>query len=201
MIKFSQVGQELSKYKPFDAIEASALVQINDFVARVGGGENGNFLPCIERTTREGHLTASAWVIDKTYQFALLLHHAKLNLWLQPGGHIDAADGAIDVAARRELLEESGLAHVFDLHQGLFDVDAHTIPARSRTDAVTDEVVTEPAHWHYDLRFAFIALDKNAVKISDESHGFRWVAISTLLGNDTDASIRRLAEKTCALKI
>ena len=201
MIKFSQVGRELSKYNAFDAIEASALVQISDFLARVGGGESGNFLPCIERTTLEGHLTASAWVIDKTHQFALLLHHAKLNLWLHPGGHIDAADGAIDVAARRELQEESGLAHVIDLHQGLFDVDAHTIPARSRTDAATGVVETEPAHWHYDLRFAFVAPDKDAVKISDESHGFRWVLISTLLGDDTDTSIRRLAQKTIALKV
>ncbi len=196
MIKFSQVGHELSKYKPFDVVEAKALAQISDFVVRVGGGENGNFLPCIERTTLEGHLTASAWVIDKTKQFALLLHHAKLNLWLQPGGHIDAEDGAMDVAARRELAEESGLIDVIDAHQGLFDVDAHNIPARRRTDAATGKTDYEPSHWHYDLRFAFIAPHPELVAISDESHGFRWVPIATLLGDDTEASIRRLAQKT-----
>jgi 8-oxo-dGTP pyrophosphatase MutT (NUDIX family) len=199
MIKFSQLSHELSKYKPFDVVEANALTQISNFVMRVGGGENGNFLPCIERTTLEGHLTASAWVIDKTKQFALLLHHSKLNLWLQPGGHIDAEDGAIDVAARRELAEESGLIDVIDAHQGLFDVDAHNIPARNRTDVATGQIVFEPAHWHYDLRFAFIAPEPELVKISDESQGFRWVSIVTLLGDDTEPSIRRLAQKTAHL--
>lgn len=199
MIKFSQVGCELNKYKPFDVTEAAALLQISEFVNRVGGGENGNFLSCIERTTLEGHLTASAWVVDKTAQFALLLHHAKLNLWLQPGGHIDAADGAIEAAARRELQEESGLVDVIDLHQGLFDVDAHTIPACSRPNATTGKIVTEPTHWHYDLRFAYIAPMPELVKISEESHGFRWIAIATLLGGDVGPSIRRLAEKTVQL--
>ncbi len=200
MIKFSQLSQELSKYRPFDVVEVTALAQIKEFVIRVGGGKNGNFLPCIERTTLEGHLTASAWVIDKTQRFALLLHHAKLNLWLQPGGHIDAEDGSIDAAAKRELCEESGLIDVLDAHQGLFDVDAHTIPPRSRTDTVTGKTTHEPAHWHYDLRFAFVAPDQSLVKISDESHGFRWVKIATLLGEETEASIRRLAQKTASIK-
>ena len=200
MIKFSQISQELNKYKPFDADEARALAQINSYVARVGGADSNNILCCIDRATLEGHLTASAWVVDKTRQFALLLHHAKLNLWLQPGGHIDAEDGAIDVAARRELAEESGLIDVLTAQEGLFDVDAHRIPARSRTDIEAMETTIEPAHWHYDLRFAFIAPDKNLVKCSDESHGFRWVKISSLCGDETDASIRRLAQKTAFLQ-
>ena len=201
MIKFSQISQELNKYKPFDADEARALAQISSYVARVGGADGANILRCIDRATLEGHLTASAWVVDKTRQFALLLHHAKLNLWLQPGGHIDAEDGAIDVAARRELAEESGLIDVLAVHEGLFDVDAHSIPARSRTDIETMETMIEPAHWHYDLRFAYSAPDKNLVKLSDESHGFRWVEISSLCGDETDASIRRLAQKTAFLQL
>ena len=44
------------------------------------------------RSTLEGHVTASAWVINVATTHALLLHHAKLDCWVQPGGHIDDSD-------------------------------------------------------------------------------------------------------------
>ena len=68
---------------------------------------------CFERTCRPGHITGSAWVLSHDRQRCLLLHHGKLDRWLQPGGH---ADGQSDVAsvALREAQEETeiGRAHV-----------------------------------------------------------------------------------------
>jgi 8-oxo-dGTP pyrophosphatase MutT (NUDIX family) len=34
-----------------------------------------------------GHLTGSGFALDSTRQRLLLLHHGRLNRWLQPGGH------------------------------------------------------------------------------------------------------------------
>jgi hypothetical protein len=49
---------------------------------------------CFERTCRPGHITGSAWVLSPDRQKVLLVHHAKLDRWLQPGGH---SDGEIDI--------------------------------------------------------------------------------------------------------
>ena len=37
------------------------------------------------RTNLTGHITGSAWVVDPTYTQALLIHHLKLDKWVQPG--------------------------------------------------------------------------------------------------------------------
>ncbi len=39
------------------------------------------------KVNTKGHLTASGWVLDKDYEYVLLTHHAKLNIWIQIGGH------------------------------------------------------------------------------------------------------------------
>ena len=41
---------------------------------------------CFQRTCRPGHITGSAWVLSHDRTKCLLLHHRKLDRWLQPGG-------------------------------------------------------------------------------------------------------------------
>ena len=55
-----------------------------------------------------GHITASSWIIDKDRKSVLLTHHAKLDRWLQPGGHADGQEDVLAVA-QREAYEETGL--------------------------------------------------------------------------------------------
>ena len=60
------------------------------------------------RTQLLGHFTASAWVLDLDTQSVLLIHHSKLDRWLQPGGHADGDADLLSVA-QREVWEETGL--------------------------------------------------------------------------------------------
>src|SRR6188768_103653 len=84
---------------------------------------------CFHRDHFPGHITGSAWIIDTTKQFVLLTHHAKLNRWLQPGGHADGDENVMGVA-RREAIEETGVENFNLLHESIFDIDIHAIPAR-----------------------------------------------------------------------
>ena len=138
-----------------------------------------------QRSTLDGHITASAWVLNATRTHALLLHHAKLNCWLQPGGHLDDGDASPAVGAWREAREETGLAALQLVDEKLFDLDVHGIPARA----------AEPAHLHYDLRYLIISSD-SAVNLSDESLGARWIALHELSRPPFERSIARMAEKS-----
>lgn len=144
------------------------------------------------RTTLEGHITASAWLLDRSRSHAALIHHRKLSLWLQPGGHVEDFDASWRAAAQREVTEETGLdrfiAQADDAK--LFDVDVHPIPARPN----------EPAHFHYDLRFLFIAdvdatVNRKLMINKEEAHDCRWFALTELQNDSSlDASVRRMIE-------
>jgi len=76
-------------------------------------------------TQQSGHITASAWVVDRAGTMALLTHHRKLGRWLQLGGHADgdpdvrrvALREAMEAAAHRDSIAAeyaTGFAIVFD---------------------------------------------------------------------------------------
>ena len=102
---------------------------------------------------------------------------------------MDDSDGSVQAAALREAREESGMDDLQLVHDSLFDVDAHLIPARHN----------EPEHTHYDLRFLFQAQHHDFC-ISDESHDLAWVELSTLTSENNNASISRMAKKTFRTK-
>jgi len=168
----------LSALRAFDAGEQTHREQIISFVQRHPS-------QWWQRATPEGHITGSAWVLNAQRTHALLLHHAKLNCWVQPGGHLDDSDASPAAGALREAVEETGLASLQLASEKLFDVDVHSIPARA----------TEPAHLHYDLRYLIISPDSNVI-ISDESLGARWMALEELTRPGIERSISRMAEKS-----
>jgi 8-oxo-dGTP pyrophosphatase MutT (NUDIX family) len=130
-----------------------------------------------------GHFTASAFIFSPGSSCALLIAHPTLGLWLQPGGHLEPGDESPLAAARREVLEETGLD---DLRFGsdLFDVDVHEIPARRAT----------PAHLHFDLRFVGIVEGLPAAR-GQEGVEARWIGLAELPTLASDESVRRMARK------
>lgn len=139
---------------------------------------------CFERSLQVGHITGSAWVVNRDGSRALFTHHRKLDAWLQLGGH---ADGEADVprVALREAEEESGLAELRLFSEEIFDVDIHAIPARG----------AEPAHFHYDVRYVVQAIGSDAFRVSNESHDLAWIPISDVLAQFNEESILRMARK------
>lgn len=145
---------------------------------------------CFHRDHLPGHITGSAWILNKKKTHVLLVHHAKLNKWLQPGGHADGEENVLSVAMR-EVNEETGLIHFKELVPGIFDIDIHTIPARADF----------PEHLHYDIRYALIATeDDEVIEVSAESHDVKWIALEEvpeLCCNNS--SILRMLAKTKAI--
>ncbi|MEZ4709455.1 MAG: NUDIX hydrolase [Caldilineaceae bacterium] len=174
--------EELAQYGRDFPNESAAAAQFIDFVQQ--------HADCFERSLTIGHITGSAWVVNVTGTHALFTHHRKLNRWLQPGGHADGDPNVRNVSLR-EAQEESGLRTLEFASPHIFDLDAHRIPARG----------AEPAHMHYDVRFALRAVGNEPLVISDESHELAWFTMAEIAAQFNDESLLRMMRKWQRLHI
>ncbi|MCD7439137.1 NUDIX hydrolase [Streptomyces lincolnensis] len=129
----------------------------------------------------DGHITASALVIDPSRERVLLTLHKKLRMWLQMGGHCEPGDRTLADAALREGTEESGIAGLDLLPGGPVRLDRHHTPCA----------------WHLDVQYAALAPAGAVEAISDESLDLRWFAYDEVAGV-ADESVVRLLEATRA---
>lgn len=141
-------------------------------------------------SSTEAHFTASA-VILNLEGAPLALLHAKLNRWLQPGGHIESTDASPLEAALREIEEETGLNNLHILSPYPIDLDIHTIPARG----------TVGTHDHYDLRFGFLLTQATSPRVNHEAHALAWLTGSDLEQWLKDPSIYRAYQKANQLRM
>ncbi|WKK87537.1 NUDIX hydrolase [Marivirga arenosa] len=137
------------------------------------------------RDNLDRHFTASAWIINPISQQVLLLHHKKLNKWLQAGGHADG-DENLEKVARKEASEETGHNNLQQISESIFDIDIHTIPERKGI----------PQHEHYDVRFAYFCHEIEETSINSESNDFQWVELDRIKDLTNEPSILRMVSKT-----
>ena len=125
-----------------------------------------------------GHFTASGFVISPDGDSVLLIHHGKLDRWLQPGGHIEAEDMSVEIAARREVIEETGINGLRHVGPGLLRIDAHGIPERGR----------EPHNVPIDPGIGFRALSPGIGPL-DGVLDAKWVRFGALARCDVDDAL------------
>lgn len=142
---------------------------------------------CFDRRLLPGHVSGSGWVVNPARSHVLLMHHRKLNLWLQPGGHADN-DPDIHGVVIKETAEECGLdpSAIKLVDHAIFDVDVHTVYASAH----------DPRHDHFDIRFLIEIDDTQPVPGNDESHEIGWVALDDVSRFNNARSIYRLVQKT-----
>ncbi|MFH8608117.1 NUDIX hydrolase [Streptomyces sp. NPDC018029] len=135
------------------------------------------------KSCTDGHVTASALVVDPSRGRVLLTLHKKLRMWLQMGGHCEPGDPTLAAAALREATEESGVPGLTLLAGGPVRLDRHPIPG--------------PCTQHLDVQYAAMAPADAVEAISDESLDLRWFAYDEV-ADVADESVVRLVEATRA---
>ena len=130
-----------------------------------------------------GHFTASAFILDVKRSKVILTLHAKLNRWLQLGGHVEDGE-TIHEAALREGLEESGLRSLVPCGNLPIDMDAHEIPARG----------SEPKHFHFDSTFLFLTEEED-IEVTQESLDLRWVDLEQVSVISDESNLRRIVKR------
>lgn len=137
---------------------------------------------CFLRSCRVGHFTSSAFLLNKDKTHVCLMHHAKLNKWMQLGGHCDGDSDVLSVAIK-EAREESGIENIKPIKSDIFDIDIHLIPPSSKDDA----------HYHFDIRFLLHAYDDDDTLVKNhESNELKWVQKAE---HDVPSNVVRMFKK------
>lgn len=125
-----------------------------------------------------GHIVAGGFIYAKEEDKFLVLYHNDLKMFLYPGGHVDSSDVNILEAAKREILEETGLSNLEQLkltEDALMpiDIDTHKIGYSERLNL--------PEHYHFDFRYLFM-VDKISDLNTDteELSSYKWISVEEL---------------------
>jgi 8-oxo-dGTP pyrophosphatase MutT (NUDIX family) len=148
-----------------------------DYLDHLAEHPDGIWKPC-----RDGHITASALVIDPVGERVLLTLHRKMKMWLQMGGHCEPEDATLADAALREATEESGITGLTLLRPEPVNLDRHLTPCA----------------WHLDVQYAALAAPGAVEAISEESLDLKWYAYDEV-GEVADGSVEALLARTRAL--
>jgi 8-oxo-dGTP pyrophosphatase MutT (NUDIX family) len=167
----------LTDYRPTDSVEQRHRIDMLDLAAASQDPfDRHQFVP--------GHFTASAFVLHPEGDRVVLVHHARLGIWVQPGGHIEQGDATLGDAAAREVAEETGLRELVPIAHNPFDLDIHIIPALG----------DQPSHLHHDVRFAFLATTTELAP-NHEVLEVAWIGPGDLMALGADHSVLRALEK------
>ncbi len=174
-------------------IKEKLLAEIDEYIERSPGEEGPlrlrEFIHSTDhlfsRDAKGGHITCSAWILDDSRTQAVLVRHRRLNLWIQPGGHIEPFETP-QQGALRESSEETNITDLKLLDPKIFHISIMDFP----------EGKDGPAHLHYDLRYLIQAPPGAQLSAADEIDGAQWVPMDALADHSDENTILVMAQKT-----
>jgi 8-oxo-dGTP pyrophosphatase MutT (NUDIX family) len=144
------------------------------------------------RKNFRGHITGAGIVLSPDKSKLLVVHHKFFDDWSQPGGHWEAGDPNPRTAAKREVIEETNadIAEQSPIAgndlQIPLDIETYAYDARPEKN--------EPAHFHHDFRYVFLAKSENLKPQKSEVNSATWMPFDDPRLKNIQKSIAKLRQ-------
>ena len=168
--------EALDRFSPPGAAEAADVERIR--AAAAAGDPWSRDAPL--------HVTGSALIVHPPSHRVLLRWHARQHAWIQVGGHGDPGERDPLAVARREGVEETGLA------------DLVPFPDDAVVQVVVVDVPAAPhegAHQHADVRFLLATTEPDAARPEQPGAELRWLTVEEALATTTEANVQELVRR------
>ena len=173
----------LAHHRPTDPVERGDVDRVRRILA------DGVSDPWARDTPL--HVTASAFVVDRSSGRVLLRWHDRQRAWIQVGGHADPGETDPIRVALREGAEETGLTDLAPWPGGPEPLHLVIVPVPAKGD--------EAAHEHADIRFVFGTDAPDDVTPEHVGAPLRWLDFDEALELTTEANVRESLRRTAAL--
>lgn len=157
-----ELRRQIEKYIPWNEQEAAD----RDEILRALTQEN-----IFTRENKAAHMTASAWVVNRSRDKALMAYHNIYHSWSWLGGHADGEKDLLALAVR-EVREESGIRYVKPLSEDIFSMEILTVDGHEKKG------VYVPSHLHLNVTYLLEADEKETLFMKpDENSGVAWFSL------------------------
>lgn len=164
--------ESIEKFTPCCEQEESDKRLILDFIRC---SENA-----FERSNETAHMTASAWVLDRSRSKVLMVYHKIYNSWSWTGGHADGETDLLSVALR-EVTEETGLKSVRPVSDEIYSLEILTVDGHEKKGKYVS------CHLHMNVTYLLEADESEELKVcEDENTGVGWFSLSEALEASTE---------------
>ena len=114
------------------------------------------------------HITSSGFIMNKTLDKVLMVHHNIRNVWSWTGGHADGDRDLLKVAIK-EANEETGTINVTPLTESIITIDILPVYGHMRKGKYVS------GHLHLSIAYILIASEKEKLVVNeDENSGVMW---------------------------
>ena len=126
------------------------------------------------RENEIAHITCSGFILNKTLNKTLFVHHNIRNVWSWTGGHADGNPNFLAVAAQ-EAEEETGV-RVTPISEKIASIDILTVTSHFKANKYVN------SHLHLSIAYLFTANECDPIAVKpDENSGVEWFPVDKIV--------------------
>lgn len=128
----------------------------------------------LTRGNEIAHITSSGFILNKTCDKVLMIHHNIYNTWTWTGGHADGEENLLTTALK-EAIEETGVKNIKPLTKDIHSIDILPVWGHMKRG----EYVS--AHLHLNASYILIADENEELFVNEEeTSGLAWISIEDM---------------------
>ena len=147
------------------------------------------FEDILTRDNEIAHITSSGFIVNKSRDKVLMVHHNIYNSWSWTGGHADGEEDLLSVAIK-EGIEETGIKTIEQVKTDIISLDILTVIGHIKRGKYVSP------HLHLSVAFLLQADEEEELVIKeDENSGVRWIPMDKVKEYSNEPHMIQVYEK------
>jgi len=135
------------------------------------------------------HITSSAFIVNKTRDKTLMIHHNIYNSWCWTGGHADGESDLLLVAIN-EAKEETGVKTLLPVSDAIFSLDILPVFGHIKKEKYIS------SHLHISVAYLFEADENEPLVVKpDENSDVKWIPIDQICLYSNETHMKKIYDK------